>query len=149
MERFPSKRDGWLIAVLATVLGISCVSLLAGLLTPGSSPGLWSVAGILLAASAFVVWIWTGTEYLLSENELLVRSGPFRWQVPVADIHEIRPTKSPLSSPALSLDRLEIRYGKGNVLLISPQDKDRFLRSLAVHAHHLEFRGDSAVPRGF
>lgn len=149
MERFPSKRDGWLLGILVTVLGIALVSLFASLLAPESPPGLWSVVGILLAASAFVAWIWTGTEYLLSETEILVRSGPFRWRIPMADIHEIRPTKNPLSSPALSLDRLEIRYGKGNILLISPQDKSRFLRSLAVHAHHLELRGDSAVPRRF
>jgi len=61
---------------------------------------------------------------------LLVRSGPFRWRVPIADIVRITPTTNALSSPALSLDRLRIEYGRGSAIMISPRDKDQFLRDL-------------------
>jgi hypothetical protein len=35
-----------------------------------------------------------------------------------------------LSSPALSLDRLRVEYGRSQWLMISPADKERFLREL-------------------
>jgi hypothetical protein len=40
------------------------------------------------------------------------------------------PTRNPLSSPALSLDRLRIEYGQGRAIMISPADKGPFLRAL-------------------
>ena len=76
------------------------------------------------------LWLLLGTRYILEPDQLLVRSGPFRWRVPIADIVRITPTTNPLSSPALSLDRLRIEYGRGSAIMISPRDKDRFLRDL-------------------
>jgi hypothetical protein len=35
-----------------------------------------------------------------------------------------------LSSPALSLNRLEIRYGNGKRMLLSPQDAAGFLKAI-------------------
>jgi hypothetical protein len=148
MQRFPSKRDAWLMGVLIAGLGISSASLVASLLAPDPDPGLGWVVSILIVAVLFVAWIWTGTDYTLTSAELLVRSGPFRWRVPLAEIREVTPTHNPLSSPALSLDRLEIRYRKMGFLLISPEDKDGFLRSLVAQAPHLVLRGDHVVRLG-
>jgi hypothetical protein len=39
-------------------------------------------------------------------------------------------TRSPLSSPALSLDRIRIDYGKGKSVMISPLNKADFLLEL-------------------
>ena len=66
----------------------------------------------------------------LTEHDLLVRSGPFRWRVPLGQIHSVTPTRNPLSSPALSLDRLRIEYGDGKWILISPRERERFLEAL-------------------
>jgi hypothetical protein len=149
MERFPSKRDGWLVGVLLAGFGISCLSLTASLLSPEPVPaGIGAVLSILVAAALFIAWIWTATDYTLTSSDLLVRSGPFRWRVPLAEIQAVNPTRNPLSSPALSMDRLEVVYRRGSVLLISPQDKNRFLRSLVTQAPHLALRGDHVVRRG-
>lgn len=148
MQRFPSKRDAWLIGVLIAGLAVSCASLTASLLAPEPGPGLGWVVSILIVAALFVAWIWTTTDYTLTSGELLVRSGPFRWRVPLAEIREVTPTHNPLSSPALSLDRLEIRYGAKGFLLISPKDKNGFLRSLVAQTPHLVLRGDRAVRLG-
>jgi hypothetical protein len=48
----------------------------------------------------------------------------------VLDITAITPTSNPLSSPALSLDRLRIDYGKGRSVMISPRDKQGFLGAM-------------------
>jgi hypothetical protein len=94
-----------------------------------------------LAAAAFSVlitagvpvWICTTTRYDLSRQSLIVRSGPFRWSIPLADIKSVTPTRNPLSSPALSLDRLRIEYGQGRAIMISPSDKGAFVRALENH----------------
>lgn len=39
-------------------------------------------------------------------------------------------TKSPLSSPATSLDRLEIMYNKNESIIISPKDRTGFINEL-------------------
>lgn len=39
-------------------------------------------------------------------------------------------TSNPLASPALSLDRLKIEYGQGHWIMISPRDREGFLREL-------------------
>jgi hypothetical protein len=66
----------------------------------------------------------------LGRDVLIVQSGPFKWKVPVAEITGITPTRNPLSSPALSLDRLRINYGDGNSLMVSPEDKEKFIADL-------------------
>jgi len=45
----------------------------------------------------------------------------------------VRPTTSILSAPAASLrGRLEISYGKGSQVIVSPADKEGFLASLTA-----------------
>jgi hypothetical protein len=70
------------------------------------------------------------TRYTLTESELRIVSGPFRWRIPLQEIRSVTPTRNPLSSPALSLDRLRIEYGNGNWIMVSPRDKERFLKEL-------------------
>jgi len=76
------------------------------------------------------LWLLFSTRYTLEATYLLAQSGPFKWVVPLADIKSITPSNNPLSSPALSLDRLRIDYGKGRMLLISPRDKEQFLQDV-------------------
>ncbi|WP_171258493.1 PH domain-containing protein, partial [Acinetobacter pittii] len=57
----------------------------------------------------------------------------FRWKININDITRIEPTHNPLSSPALSLDRLKIYYrkdGRVATVMISPKDKESFLNTL-------------------
>jgi hypothetical protein len=61
---------------------------------------------------------------------LLIRCGPFRWTVPIDSITAVEETRNPLSSPALSLDRLRIRYGKQRQVMVSPADKAGFMKAI-------------------
>jgi hypothetical protein len=76
--------------------------------------------------SAFIIWVWFGTYYEIKGEQLIVVGGPFRWKIEIMSISSIRKTRNPLSSPALSIKRLEIRYGKWNIILISPQHEQQF-----------------------
>lgn len=125
---FGSKVDLWLLIVLLVVFSI-CVFPALSLLGEGGA-GARAVAVLLLAFGALPVWILLATRYVLSDEELRIRCGPFKWTVPLREITAVTPTRSPLSSPALSLDRLRIDYGNGRSILISPEQRNAFLRSL-------------------
>ena len=87
---------------------------------------------IVAVTAVFVEWTFHSTRYTIAGSTLLVQSGIFRWQIPISEIESITPTRNPLSSPAASLDRLDVRYSGGRSLLISPRDRDRFLEAVKV-----------------
>jgi hypothetical protein len=140
-EVFPSKVDRWLLVVLA-VAGLACVvaALAAGV--AGGAVG-WLLGGLILVlGTGLPFWVLGWTRYTLTASDLVVRSGPFRWQVPLNEIRTVVPTRSPLSSPALSLDRLRIDYGQSRWLMVSPKDREGFLRALDARRGAVAARGD-------
>jgi membrane protein YdbS with pleckstrin-like domain len=126
-----SKADAWLVAVLAVAIVASLFGA-AVVLAEGSATSLALAAFIAGVGAGLPIWLLLTTRYTLHGDQLIVQSGPFRWRVPVAEITGITPTSNPLSSPALSLDRLRIDYRRGASLMISPRDKDKFLSDLEV-----------------
>lgn len=132
MKIFRSKIDIWLVALFA----VETVAVLAiGFAIALSSGGIggWSAFLIMLAAASLPIWlvfVWP-TEYMVDGNELRIRRGRFsRWTVALDSIISIEPSSSLLSGPVLSLDRLEIKYGMGESVQVSPKDKDGFLRAV-------------------
>ena len=119
---FPSKRDLWLGLL---IWGLMLLGAVPAFLKPGKGPLM-----IMIAVILFVGWIWFGTGYEISENELKIRCGPFRQRISLQEIKEIKRTRSPLSSPACSLDRMEIKYGISKRVMISPADKEGFIKML-------------------
>jgi hypothetical protein len=144
---YPSKRDAWLVVVL----WIAVLSMLAVAVPVWRDPdaGLGLSVGItalMIAGAAFSIWILYGTRYVLTDQQLVIYAGPFRWRVPLDAIQEIFPTHNPLSSPACSLDRLKIRYeGSRMGVMISPEDKEAFLRDVASRSPGLRVEQDRAV----
>ncbi|WP_295679415.1 PH domain-containing protein [uncultured Nevskia sp.] len=124
---YKSKIDAWLAAILAVSIAIS---LFAGK-TAVSAGGQWWVAVAVVALGVGLpLWVLFGTSYRVESDQLHIRSGPFKWHVPVASITGITPTRNPLSSPALSLDRLRIEYGPRKEVMISPRNTDSFLKDI-------------------
>jgi len=147
--RFPSKVDAWLAAVMG--LGI-VVMVSAGvflLVAPPDPPALFVTIGVVsLLLAIMVAVILLNTHYIIADGKLFIRCGPFRGTVVIADIEKVTPTRNPLSSPACSLDRLNIDYRVGATskwVMISPQDKVGFLRALAEADANLQVEGDRAV----
>lgn len=128
---FKSKVDGWLIWLTlgppVVIFGALIVSAArAGHL---SDPRFLNVIAVILIISGFVGMLFRSTYYRIEGGVLLIRCGLFRWHVPIRSITTVTPTRSPASSPALSLDRLRIEY-EGRAVLVSPRDKDGFIRAL-------------------
>ena len=128
--RFVSKVDGWMIPVMVVVIAGTIWALIAVMIT--ETP--WPVRIVVAAVTALVVVllfsIFTRTYYTVTHGELRVVSGPFKRTIALSDITGIEPSRNPLSSPALSLDRLKVSYGKKKFVLISPADKAGFLSAV-------------------
>lgn len=123
---FPSKVDTWLALALLAGVGAAIVGVLAaGSVLPW--PGAFFVLGL---GCVLPVWLLVSTRYTLGDDQLVVRSGPFRWRVPIRDIKSVTPTRCALSSPALSLDRLRIEYGDSRSIMVSPRNRGDFLLEL-------------------
>ena len=87
--------------------------------------------------AALVVWIVLSTYYEFTRDLLVAHCGPFSWRIPLKAISSVRESRSVRSGPALSMDRLEVAWGEGRVLIISPEDKAGFLGVLHRHAEQL------------
>jgi hypothetical protein len=126
---FRSKVDGWLagvllISALASLMAVAIVGVVESpLLALAISP-------LLLLSVGLPLWVLRATEYRVDASDLHVRSGPFSWHVPLSEIRAVTPTRNPLSSPALSLDRLRIDYGRAGSIMVSPADKESFVAEL-------------------
>ncbi|WP_080059231.1 PH domain-containing protein [Spirosoma aerolatum] len=123
MKTYPSK--------VGLELAIPLAGLFVGLGSLMAYKGLWAGVGIILVVSLLILHLFMTTRYKLDKNTLNIQSDFFfHKQVPVASIKKIIETRSPLSSPALSLDRLEVVYNRFDSVLISPTDKMSFIAEL-------------------
>ena len=132
---FPSRVDSWLVAI-GPLVGLAAVTVVAGVGVPfvlnigATPPGLALLAVVLAFTLVLPIWLVLDTNYTLTADELRIRSGPFRWRIALSEVREVSPSRSWMSSPALSLDRLCIRYGPGRSILVSPREKQRFIGAL-------------------
>ena len=130
--KFPSAKDWWLTLI---VWGAMIFAIGSGIfsVTQESLPigELVMTSLATIGIPIFVIWLWLSTYYVIDENNLLVKYGPFKKVVPLHTITSVRKTNNPFSSPALSLKRLEILYGQYDTVLISPKDRDEFIKILA------------------
>jgi hypothetical protein len=131
---YKSKIDAWLLVVLVIAMIVSLFA--AATVLAVASPMAWTVAAFVAGVGVGLpLWLLLSTHYTLGHGQLVVRSGPFKWYISLTDITGITPTSNPLSSPALSLDRLRIDYGRGKSLMISPRNKEEFIRDIEMTTH--------------
>ena len=149
---YRSKKDWWLVAIIAVVAVIAALQFVWGIYNLLAPNGKAQVGWIMILVSAVTGAVLLGLLYPLyyqiTSSDLNIRSGFLRWRIPLASINEVRPTSNPLSSPALSLDRLRVDYrrdGKTKFILISPEDKAGFMRELARSEAGLEVRGERVI----
>ena len=129
--RFESKRDGWIVLLLR-VIPIAMLLVIgdAWYLTHGDARG--PIAGaiiLILVELLFFEPVLRSTYYVIDGDTLVIRSSFITWRVPIRDISSVTPTRSAASSPALSLDRLRIDYGRKSIL-VSPEERQRFITAL-------------------
>ena len=119
MKIYKLKVDWWLGLVLVYPIFRSVASIIEGE---------WiGYIGIVLCL-LFVVFISKSTRYIISENHLIVKCMFIvNDKIEISKIRKIEKTNSILSSPALSLDRIAIKFNKYDEVYISPKESQAFI----------------------
>ncbi|BAK14748.1 hypothetical protein SSIL_0325 [Solibacillus silvestris StLB046] len=120
---FKSKVDIWMAFIFILVP----ISMLYGVITEPSA--------VLLLVTAFIIVLlcilFFGTKYVIEADELIIYGGIYKKRIPIKQIRSLRPSKNPLSAPAMSIDRIEITFDPHiQVILISPKEKELFVKKL-------------------
>lgn len=118
-----SKIDLWLVIVL--FLGLS----------PAIVPLFWDFSWVAFAINVvlvvFLVGMFRNTKYVIEDEKLIVKTGfLFSESCDVHQILSVKRTRTCLSAPALSLDRLRIDVTGGGLFVISPRRKKEFVEHL-------------------
>ena len=136
---FRSKVDNWFLAALLGTIAIGGTTVAVAAWHGGP---IALLIALLVFPIGLPIWLLRSTRYSLSDTHLDIRSGPFAWRVPLGQVRSITRTRNPLSSPALSLDRLRIEYGPAKWIMISPEDQERFMRELDARRSRVATRGE-------
>ncbi|MER2121260.1 MAG: PH domain-containing protein [Solibacillus sp.] len=120
---FKSKVDIWMAIIFIFVP----ISMIYGVITEPSA--------VLLLVTAFIIVLlcilFFGTKYVIEKEELIVYGGIYKKRIPIKQIRSLRPTKNPLSAPAMSIDRIEITFDPHiQVILVSPKERELFVKKL-------------------
>jgi len=148
-----SKKDWWIVLIIVGTAIVLAVVALQQISTRGfTQPPTWITLGAFIFYTAIVSIFAFPVSYEIKPPDLLIRSGLTRSRIPLDAIEAVKPTRNPLSAPALSLDRLQIDYRKKDKIafnLISPQDKTAFLKELVEKTEGLQLQEDGlTVTRG-
>lgn len=122
MQNFPSRRSPFLIGFIA-IVGLAVT------ISTAFEAG-W-LGGLFFLVFAAIIRLLFAIRYLVDNQNLLIYTGygkPF--VLPITEIKSVEYSRSPISSPAASLERLEIAYGKYDAVYISPDDRKGFAKAL-------------------
>lgn len=105
---------------------------------------IWPGFIVIACVAIFTSYIFLTTYYQIDGKTLKIRCGMFfNVKVDIDTIKRLSETNNPLSSPATSLDRLELKYlknGKIDTVMISPKDKSGFIKMLTELNPAIELR---------
>jgi len=122
---FTSKIDFWLaFLILGSSLLLVLVPVWEWMYNNSSVKRIIFISLFTIPTALLLLVLFFNIKYTLTADTLLVKNGFSTQSISLKDITNITPTSSTLSAPALSLDRIEIGY-EGGSIVISPKDKDR------------------------
>ncbi|MCR8848332.1 PH domain-containing protein [Rossellomorea sp. SC111] len=137
--KIKSRKDWWLSIIVWTSMVFAIGSGLYALIdkTPNTLDLIITFT-LCVILPLFILWMWVTTYYVVDESNLTIRFGPFKKIIPLDTVKSVRKTTNPISSPALSLKRLEIVYGYYDTVLISPIHRDEFIEILSKRCKNIE-----------
>lgn len=101
----------------------------------------WITASLLSLPIVFIFYLFYNTIYIIAKENLNVRFGFLvNKNIDIKTITQISETYSLISSPAASIDRLEILYNKSGSVLISPKEKKCFIDNLIAINPNIEVK---------
>lgn len=122
-KTYPSKIDNTIITFILLVLGVVTAIFL--------KERIWFAALFLSIFFALIIYSLSTIQYQIQDNFLIIRT--FHYQIYKLDIFNllsITETNNPLSAPAASFDRLDLRFKISGSILVSPKNKEAFIQDL-------------------
>ncbi len=124
MKVFTSKIDWWLGLLLVYPIFRSVVGMING--------DVLGYLGIVLII-AIIVFSSKTTRYIINDTQLVIKCMFIvNEKIDIEKIRKIEKTSSILSSPALSMDRIAVKYNKFDEIYISPKEKQLFVDELLL-----------------
>ena len=120
---YTSKVDIWLATI---IWGTVALCYMPVFLEDGLIIGL--VFGTIMAI--VIGYLWKHTKYIIEGETLIIGTGIGKKIIPINSIVSLRPSSNIVSSPALSLSRIEITIGKWHSVYISPKEREQFVLHL-------------------
>ena len=135
-RHYRSKLDVWLVGL---VLALAAAPLLAGLWLRwhGIHRGTVILFGWGTVMTAATVTFGFPLRYALQADHLQIQSGWLEWEVPYARLRRVAASRNPLAGPAWSLRRVRLDCADGTFILVSPDDRESFIRELTARCPHL------------
>ena len=135
--QFEVKKDRWMTVFVIVPFVIGFLVMLGSFALEPLDAVQWPIVFnfiVFIIIGAFIWQIYTQSFYQLDQDDLRIKFGPFRLKVAYTDITDIKPSRNFMSGMALSFDRVAI-YKRGRLWqLISPVDKDRFIKEVKKRA---------------
>ena len=132
MKIYKSKVDIWLVAIIFVPLGFAVYH--------AFQEKDWIPFGGLLIVILLILYACIGIKYIIENDMLSVKIGFFpTGKVKISEIIRIEKSYSPLSAPALSIQRLEIITHEKS-LLISPENRKEFINELLKINSNIEVK---------
>lgn len=131
MNKFLSSKNKFTIGILWFI-----VLLLITVLFLNSINNTISLAPfvILSLVTALILWVLLDTRYVIKNNNLLYRSGPFRGRIDITKIVKLKNHSGlyvpVLTKPALDTKGFIVTYNKYDEVFISPSKSDIFLKEI-------------------
>ena len=130
--KFKSKKDFLFQLIILGIVGF-CISMVV---VEGMGTGLdkWNfiTINILLFVCGFLLWVYYGTSYELTQTHLKYNCGPIKGKIEIKEIREIIKDKTLWVGlkPATARKGLIIKYGKYDEIYISPETNDKFINHI-------------------
>ena len=102
---------------------------------------IWWIAAFMLLLLSWITHLFLTTKYILEGDTLHIQSGfLYKKKINISEVQTIIESNNPLSSPAASLDRLEIRKTPWDYVLISPKQKEDFIQAMLKKNPNIEVK---------
>ena len=149
---YQTKKDRWLVLIVALGGVMLLVQVINLILVNGFHyTETWILFVVSMVYFGILILLAYPVHYEITTTTLEIRSGILlHYKIPLSSIELVVSTRSPLSSPAWSLDRLKIDYVKNSkkrVIMISPKDKKTFLLELVERTPSLKLKGNMAMKK--
>jgi hypothetical protein len=142
INEYPTKIDWWLYPLLVVPLVSGGLSIVLG----HDQTTVLVGGGALAAYALLMLTLGWPIRYTVSADELEIRFGLVHRHIKWAQLITMDLSTNPLSSPAFSLNRIDVRYttdgGRERRILISPVDREAFMRDCARASGHHRVDGD-------